>query len=219
MWPAEMVCCIYLLTLFINVNLRQTVWTRSDCLYDLCLHCLTRRLLEAFQQTTFIVFGALREYCSCVIKTRLSDLDIDWGQHDRNSRTFMTIVWTGLSIIQLVPEFLEHVSGLPGWNLISQLNHDHWGISFTLTVMDQKIRTLFFKMLVIRVINHKMLVWIANREDPDQTASESSLIWVCFVCPCLFGRQLGFKILEHLPYFTPMKDSYHEIRINSTIVI
>ena len=27
----------------------------------------------------------------------------------------------------------------------------------------------------------------------------SSLIWACPVCLCLFGRQLVFKILEHLP--------------------
>ena len=37
---------------------------------------------------------------------------------------------------------------------------------------------------------HKMLVRITNRED---------LIWVCTVCLCLFGRQLVFEILEHLP--------------------
>ena len=30
----------------------------------------------------------------------------------------------------------------------------------------------------------------------------SSLIWVCTVCQGLFGRQLVFKILEHLPYVT-----------------
>ena len=48
-----------------------------------------------------------------------------------------------------------------------------------------------------------MLVRIANREDPDQTASwRSSLNWVCSGCLGLFGRQLHvvFKILEHLPY-------------------
>ena len=39
-----------------------------------------------------------------------------------------------------------------------------------------------------------MLVSIANREDPDQTASLSKLIWVCAVCLDLFGRQLVFKI-------------------------
>ena len=34
-----------------------------------------------------------------------------------------------------------------------------------------------------------MLVRIANREDPDQTASEQGF----------FGMQLVFEILEHLP--------------------
>ena len=36
-----------------------------------------------------------------------------------------------------------------------------------------------------------MLVRIANREDPDQTASST-------VGLSLFGRQIVFKILEHL---------------------
>ena len=50
-----------------------------------------------------------------------------------------------------------------------------------------------------------MLVRIANMEDPDQTASsESSLIWICTVCLCLFGKQLVFKDLEHLPYLMNM---------------
>ena len=44
-----------------------------------------------------------------------------------------------------------------------------------------------------------MLVRVANREDADQTAS-SEAVWVCPVCLGLFGRQLVFKILEHLPY-------------------
>ena len=57
-------------------------------------------------------------------------------------------------------------------------------------------------MLVIMVGIHKMLVIIANREVPDQTASErSSLIWVCTVCLGLFDRQLVFEILEHLLYY------------------
>ena len=41
----------------------------------------------------------------------------------------------------------------------------------------------------------KMLVGIANREEPDQTASSE-------VCAACLGRQLVFKILEHLPYAT-----------------
>ena len=40
------------------------------------------------------------------------------------------------------------------------------------------------KMLLLTAEVHKILVRIANREDPDQTAS----------------RQLVFKILEHIPY-------------------
>ena len=46
-----------------------------------------------------------------------------------------------------------------------------------------------------------MLVRIANREEPDQTASSE----VCAAeCLGLFGRQLVFKILEHLPYSTKL---------------
>ena len=52
------------------------------------------------------------------------------------------------------------------------------------------------EMLVIRTGFHKMLVRIANRQDPDQTAS----VWDCVVCLGVFGRQLVFKISEHLPY-------------------
>ena len=58
-----------------------------------------------------------------------------------------------------------------------------------------KIFSLFSnKMLVTRPRIHKMLVKIANREDPDQF--RSSLIYVCTVCIGLFGKQLVF--LEHL---------------------
>ena len=49
----------------------------------------------------------------------------------------------------------------------------------------------FNKMLNVRAGIHKMLVTIANR---------SSLIWVCTICLGLFGRQIVFEILEHLPY-------------------
>ena len=46
-----------------------------------------------------------------------------------------------------------------------------------------------------------MLVGIANREDPDQTAFfGSSLIWVCIICLGLFHRHFVFKILEHLSF-------------------
>ena len=47
-------------------------------------------------------------------------------------------------------------------------------------------------MLAIRDGIYKTLVRIANREDPNQTAST--------VCQSLFGGQLVFKILEHLLY-------------------
>ena len=40
----------------------------------------------------------------------------------------------------------------------------------------------------IRAEVHKMLVGMANREDPDKTA----------VCLCLFDRQLAYEILEYL---------------------
>ena len=53
------------------------------------------------------------------------------------------------------------------------------------------------KMLVFRAGFQKMLARIANREDPEFL--RSSLIWVCSICLDLFGRQLLFKILEHLP--------------------
>ena len=39
--------------------------------------------------------------------------------------------------------------------------------------------------------SQKKLVWIANREDPDQT--DCSLVWVWAVCLYLFGRELVFK--------------------------
>ena len=51
-------------------------------------------------------------------------------------------------------------------------------------------------MLVLRAGIHKMLVRIANREDPDQTAEQSDL-----GLPCLsrhFGRKILFEILEKI---------------------
>ena len=55
----------------------------------------------------------------------------------------------------------------------------------------QTIFTLFSnKMLVIRAGIYKMFVRIANREDPDQTASSD--------CLGLVGRQVRFKIWAHL---------------------
>ena len=41
-----------------------------------------------------------------------------------------------------------------------------------------------------------MLVKIAKREDPDQTAS-SEAVWIGTVCQGLFAMQLVFEILEH----------------------
>ena len=61
-------------------------------------------------------------------------------------------------------------------------------------------------MLVIRAGIHKMLVKIANGEDHDQNAS-SEAVWsgsAMFVYN-LFGRQLVFQILEHLPYLLKSK--------------
>ena len=55
-------------------------------------------------------------------------------------------------------------------------------------------------MLVFKAGICKMLVRIANREEPDKTASSE----VCAACLGLFGRQLVFKILEHLPYSTKL---------------
>ena len=55
-----------------------------------------------------------------------------------------------------------------------------------------------------------MFVRIANREDPDQTASSeyrSSLIWVCTVCLGPYGRQQLFEILEHLLYLCILMNS------------
>ena len=52
-------------------------------------------------------------------------------------------------------------------------------------------------MLLMKAGIHKMLVRKANREGSDQ---RSSLIWVCAVCLGHLGKQLVFKILEHLLY-------------------
>ena len=47
-------------------------------------------------------------------------------------------------------------------------------------------------MLVFMAQTNKMLVSIANREDPDNTA-----FWVCTV---FLGLLLVFEILEYLPF-------------------
>ena len=70
------------------------------------------------------------------------------------------------------------------------------------TVNALKLRTFFFlfanKMSVSMAGIHKMLVRIANRENPDL----SSLIWVCTVCLSFwaFISDSVFEILEHIPY-------------------
>ena len=48
---------------------------------------------------------------------------------------------------------------------------------------------------------HKQLVRIANREDPDQTAS-SEAVWSgsALFAYTIFGRQLVFQILDDLLY-------------------
>ena len=51
-------------------------------------------------------------------------------------------------------------------------------------------------MLVIKAFINKMLVRIANREDPDQRQPDLGLHF----CLGLFVKQLVFEILEHLPY-------------------
>ena len=64
-----------------------------------------------------------------------------------------------------------------------------------------KFRTPFSfqnKMLVIRAGIYKMLVRIANREDPDQTLNKQSDLGLCCLAS-LFGRYLVFEFLEPLP--------------------
>ena len=55
-------------------------------------------------------------------------------------------------------------------------------------------------MLVIRTGTQEILVRIAHREDPDQTAS-SEAVWFgsALFCLGLFGGELMLKIIEHLP--------------------
>ena len=72
---------------------------------------------------------------------------------------------------------------------------------FTCTVNVLKFRTPFYflfsvEILVIRAGSHKMLVRIANKEDPDQ--KQSNLGLRCLSMPRLAG-QLLFEILEHSP--------------------
>ena len=64
-----------------------------------------------------------------------------------------------------------------------------------------------FTKVLSRARIHQALVRIANRGDPDQTAS-----WVCAVWLGLFDWQPVFKILEHLP-------DYHKLWISSQPVL
>ena len=54
------------------------------------------------------------------------------------------------------------------------------------------------KLLVSRAGIHKMLVRIANGEDPDQTQKQSDLGLRCL--SRLFGTQLLIEISKHLQY-------------------
>ena len=75
--------------------------------------------------------------------------------------------------------------------------------------MHLKFQTLLLflkEMLVIKAEILQMHVRVANREDSDQTASEEAVrsgsTWIVrqLVLKSFFGKQLVFKILEHLPY-------------------
>ena len=52
-------------------------------------------------------------------------------------------------------------------------------------------------MLVFRAGIHQLLVRLANREDPEETASADYDLGLH--CLSRFGRQLVFEILEHFP--------------------
>ena len=54
------------------------------------------------------------------------------------------------------------------------------------------------KMLVFRAGIRKILARIANREDPDQYASLSSVIWVCTVCVGLFQQATNVQSVNRL---------------------
>ena len=78
---------------------------------------------------------------------------------------------------------LPHLCQGENQTIISTLRYRNYGKS-------SKFSFLFAnKMVVIRAGNNKMLVRIANREDPDQ--SDLGL--------CCLSRQLVFKILKYLP--------------------
>ena len=62
-----------------------------------------------------------------------------------------------------------------------------YGFQFKFKNLNAFLYLFSNKMYVVRAGIHKMLVRIANREDPD-------LIWVCPACLDLFDRQLVIEI-------------------------
>ena len=66
-------------------------------------------------------------------------------------------------------------------------------------------------MMVFRAGIHKMLVRIANREEPDQNASlKADLGLPCRSRP--FGQALVFKIFEHLTYTNKLLPTYPSLK-------
>ena len=64
MLSAQVVCCIYLLTLLTNVSVKTKCLTQIRLLLEQSgpgLHCFAKGLLKHFnrEQTTFVVIGAL----------------------------------------------------------------------------------------------------------------------------------------------------------------
>ena len=62
-----------------------------------------------------------------------------------------------------------------------------------------------------------LLLWLefsnaCHKSKPGRPWSDcffrSSLIWICTVCLCIFGRQLVFEILEHVPYMKILSRSW-----------
>ena len=55
-------------------------------------------------------------------------------------------------------------------------------------------------LIICRTGIHKMLVRIANGENPDQTASEESYLGLCCLSRPFWQATVVFEILEHLSY-------------------
>ena len=105
-------------------------------------------------------------------------------------------------------EFLSLTGGCTGSSESTHVKMPHcWKtadeISYTgMYGKCSKILNTFFvlisnKKLFFRAGIPKILVKLANREYPDQTASSEA---VCFFFLGLFGGQVVFEIFEHLPY-------------------